>query len=394
MQPLDPDGHVGAFLVVYEPDGEVALVRLLGLVATPFHALQVVFDGEELILGGTVPQLEGYDLDGDNVNDVEAFGYPDIFVARIDADGELAASRQWGDGNSQLAYPLRLRGDGALIVAGSYCGELEMAGCTAVPLVACGALAVFVAELTAELDCTALAAYQSSGLSFATDVAVAEDGAIALSGSHQGALELAADVTLNAVSQPRDTQYDGFVATFTGVGGELVGSAQMGPNRFVYPVFHPFEEDVFLAGPLAELPAYLGGPAMSSGPVDLFATRMGLDGSSTYWSFLEGGPGNDRGRVAFTPGGLVAYGGFTGDATFGELQLTARSGADGMLLSIDEVSGDIVDGEVFAGTGDEVIEFYERTSDAEVIVGTFTATLAGMTSEGADDLFIMRRPVR
>jgi hypothetical protein len=394
-----PAGHLGAFLVLYAPDGEVVWARELGMSDAGRDAgafvLQLAFGADDtLLVTGAVPTAGGLDFGADNIDDVNTAGDASVFVVEMDADAGLPRPgrvRAFGDAGLQIARGLFRRDDGVIYLTGSMCGELDMEGCEPISSL-CGEPPVaFVARLAPDLTCEGLFAYGATGKVAGIDIHANSDGDIVVVGEYGGTIDVTPGQSFFS------DQQSGLVVVL-GENGVVTWGAELGPGREAV-AFIDDQGLLRLGGRMVASPMFdTGNPVPDPTAADLYLAK--LDPTRTperavLWRQRIGGAEEDGGRLEVTPSGLLAVGDFSGTVTFGAAgeRTTTDALPDGFVAVIGDDTGEVQAVEVI---GDESIDgvsrAYQRDNGDRIVIGTFWGSMNGESTEGESDLYVWRRP--
>lgn len=113
-------------------------------------------------------------------------GAQDIFLAKLDKDGNHLWSRRFGDATAQRALGMAVDGSEGLILTGSFNGQLDLGGG---PLISAGGSDAFVARFNAEGQHAWSRRFGDSADQIGRSVAVDADHRVALIGDFSGQIE-------------------------------------------------------------------------------------------------------------------------------------------------------------------------------------------------------------
>ncbi|MBW2533839.1 MAG: hypothetical protein JRI55_20280 [Deltaproteobacteria bacterium] len=179
--PLPSAEGEDAFLVKLTADGTYVWGHSFGESAEQ-RAVAVAARGDTVAVAGW---FEG-DVDfGDGM--VSSAGGFDGFVALFDDDGDLLWRKQLGDGQDQRAYGVALDGAGNVVVVGEFDGAITLDGET---ITSAGGSDLFLVKLDANGDLLFSAAFGDGSFQQARDVAVDSSNHIVVVGNGRGAFGL------------------------------------------------------------------------------------------------------------------------------------------------------------------------------------------------------------
>lgn len=113
-------------------------------------------------------------------------GSSDVFVAKLDATGNHAWSRRFGDPDLQLLQAVAIDGSGNIIIAGGFNGTIDFGG---VALVSAGERDIFVAKLDPSGNHIWSKRFGAVGHQQAHGVAVDDNANVVLSGVITGSVD-------------------------------------------------------------------------------------------------------------------------------------------------------------------------------------------------------------
>lgn len=119
--PIDSNGERDAFVVKLDPDGELLWARSFGDAAEQTaHGVALDAQGNVYVTGAYAGAI---DLGRGGVS---ASGDSDMFVVKLDADGDPVWSFTGGGPDSQGAELIAVDGTGAVAIAGAFSGSVDM----------------------------------------------------------------------------------------------------------------------------------------------------------------------------------------------------------------------------------------------------------------------------
>ncbi len=155
-------GNQDIVLVKYNPDRSLQWARQLGTVGNDRpYAVAVTSQQEVVVVGYTQGDFDGQHPDNES---------DDIFVIKLDAEGEIIWQTQFGTAEADRAYALTLTDDDAIVISGYTRGDL--AGTNA------GDKDIITAMISAEGEVLWMTQTGGDGEDKGQAIAVAEDGTI------------------------------------------------------------------------------------------------------------------------------------------------------------------------------------------------------------------------
>lgn len=259
-------------------------------------------------------------------------GMLDMFVAKFNTAGMHQWSRRFGDAaNSQYARAVAVDAASNVYLAGEVAGAIDFGG---------GSMPVTTSKsaLVAKLDALGNATWVklSSGAAnsqaVAYSIAVGPNGEVAAGGSFRNMFDLGGTPVMSAGSD------DAFVTLFSATGAhtftKTFGDFE---QQQVAGVAVAPNGDVFAAGDFSgTIDLETGTTFTSAGLSDGFIARLNTNGCPSWLKAYPGALAQLTQALAFDPttGGVAATGSFLGSADFGTGTITA-SGSDVFLMSVN-----------------------------------------------------------
>lgn len=248
-------------------------------------------------------------------------GSSDVFVVKLDANGDHVWSKRFGDADYQAIYGLAVDGAGNVIVTGTFSGNLDFG---AGPLVSAGLGDIFVAKLDPNGNLLWCKRFGDAGDQVGTAVAADGAGNVIVTGYLYGS----ADFGGGPLASGGDR--DIFVTKLDANGIHLWSKRLGGVgSQLGLAVAADDADNVLVAGEM-EGPADLGGgPLIGGGGRDIFVARLDANGGH-LWSNCFGDTSDQTGW-AIAPAGsgdVVLVGSFAGAADLGGGPLASAGGRD------------------------------------------------------------------
>ncbi len=172
MEGTGKAGGRDIFTARFDPFGSLAWVRQLGTGGDDYGmGIALDVDGSPYITGRTEGDLEGA---GDT-------GWSDIFIARLDAAGNLLWVHQFGTAHYDFSGGIALDADGTIHVTGTTTGDLAGTGNA-------GRYDFFIARFDAVGNPPWISQFGTTGYDYGQDIAVDADGNLYVTGSAEGDL--------------------------------------------------------------------------------------------------------------------------------------------------------------------------------------------------------------
>ena len=345
------------------------------------QSVSVLADGSSIVTG----KFEGTATFGSTT--FTSAGSYDVFVAKLDANGDYEWATQAGGISNDYGYDVSVLADGSSIVTG-YFQDTATFGSTT--FTSAGGYDVFVAKLDANGDYEW--ATQAGGISndYVYDVSVLADGSSIVTGKFEGTATFGSTTFTSAGS------YDVFVAKLD-ANGDYEWATQAGgiSNDYGYGVSVLADGSSIVTGIFQDTATFGSTTFTSAGGNDVFVAK--LDASGDYeWATRAGGTGHDNGHgvSVLADGSSIVTGSFTGNVTFGSTTLTSAGSNDVFVAKLD-ASGDYEWATQAGGIGNLAMSISVLADGSSIVTGTIfqdTATFGSttFTSAGSYDVFVAK----
>jgi hypothetical protein len=192
-------------------------------------------------------------------------GSTDVFVAKLDPTGNHLWSKKWGDLNAQTAASVAFDLAGEVVVTGHFVGTVNLG---TGPLKSAGSSDVFLGKFSAAGDAMWSQRFGDAAAQTAAGVAVDPTGAIVITGNLAGSANFGGGILTSAGAT------DVYLAKFDGLGNavwsKIFGNAQA---QVGYAVAASSAQ-VLVTGTVVGSINFGGGPLNSAGSTDVFVASM------------------------------------------------------------------------------------------------------------------------
>jgi len=260
-------------------------------------------------------------------------GDRDVFVARIDPNGEWVWATRAGGGGSDQANAVSALPDGGAIIVGRFTGAATFGNKI---LTSAGSNDIFVAHIDTDGTWTWATNAGGTGNDVAQSVSARPDGSAIVVGRFSDT------ATFDTANLPSDGGTDVFVARVTPDGNWAWARRAGGDGADEANAVTALPDGgAIVTGSFSNTATFGTTPSLTSaGGPDVFVARIDASGTWT-WATRAGGDDSDEanGVSALADGGALVTGYFFGTAAFGGNDLTsegltdtfvARIGADGV----------------------------------------------------------------
>ncbi|NUO50783.1 MAG: hypothetical protein HOV80_18175 [Polyangiaceae bacterium] len=193
-------------------------------------------------------------------------GIGDIFVAKLDPDGNHVFSKRFGNAQGQAATSVAIDAAGDVVVVGSFYGTIDFGGG---PIANAGNMDAFLVKLDADGNHILSKSFGDASDQTGTDVSVDSAGNILITGSFGGSIDFGGGALLSAGG------YDVYVAKLDTDGNHVL-SQRFGNAREQYArhVLTDAAGNVILAGVFMGTMDFGGGPIASAGSFEGYVAKL------------------------------------------------------------------------------------------------------------------------
>ncbi|WP_437784462.1 outer membrane protein assembly factor BamB family protein [Sorangium sp. So ce1097] len=264
-----------SYIAKFDPAGNCLWSKQFGY--TEIHNVAVDASGSVVLAGSFGDYFtETIDLGG---GPLITAGREDIFVAKLDADGEHLWSKRFGDAALQRAYGVAVDGSGDIVVSGTFQGSVDFGGG---PLVSSGGFEplgpgsvtwggnAFVTKLNPEGELLWAKRLGQDGPQTALDVATTVGGELAITGLMYGDVDFGTGLM-------ECTYGDAFVAKIdaTGTVRWVKHTGDRG-HQYGHSTAMDGAGNVFVAGPFVGTIDFGAGPLVNRRSAsDVFLVKLG-----------------------------------------------------------------------------------------------------------------------
>jgi len=316
-------------------------------------------------------------------------GYSDIYIAKLDADGNFLWAKRAGGTDYDEGKSIAVDANGNCYVTGYFNGSSASFGSTTLTS-SSGSRATFITKLDA--DGNFLWAKKVAGTSSneGESVAVDAEGNCYLSGSFQGS------ATFGTTTITSGGQRDAYIAKISPSGSFLWAKQIGGPDdQWGNVIDVDNSGNCYLCGDFGGTVSFGSISLTSSGSSDAYIAKIDA-GGNFLWAKQTGGTARDgSGSLSFdNSGNCYLFGTFKGNATFGSTSLTS-SGEEDLYVAKLNANGNFIwakraGGPNYEGSGSITTD----NSGNCYISGGFRSTAVfgstALTSAGFSDIFIAK----
>ncbi|WP_413429504.1 VCBS domain-containing protein [Synechococcus sp. Cu2B8-bc1011] len=349
------------------------------------RSITALADGSSLITGS----FQGSASFGDTT--LTSAGNNDVFVAKLNADGNYAWATQAGGTSNDEGFGITALADGSSLITGYFQGSASFGDTT---LTSTGSADVFIAKLNAD---GSYAWVSQAGGAFSNNVrsiTALADGSSLITGYFLGSASFGVTTLTSAGSN------DVFVAKLNADGSYAWATRAGGSSTdFDLAVAESItgltDRSSLITGRFFGSASFGDTTLTSTGSADVFIAKLNADGSYA-WATQAGGTSNDEGRsiTALADGSSLITGYFQGSANFGDTTLTSTGSNDVFIAKLN-ADGSYAWATQAGGTsGDYGTSITALADGSSLITGRFSGSASfgetTLTSAGSFDVFIAK----
>jgi hypothetical protein len=376
----------GAFVAKLDDEGNHLWSKSLSTSSVPPSPRAIATDRyDNVFLVGDFSST--VDFGGDPL--ISSGGSQDVFLVKLDSDGNHLWSQAFGDDAFQLGWGVAADSDGSVIITGEHNGTIDFGGgpLSGDP----GQTRVFLAKFDEDGAHTWSRSFGGGSIQYVrggvtTDVA----HSVVLTGYFFGTIDFGGG-PLTSIGQA-----DVFVIKLD-QSGELVWSKRFGSanGEGSQGIATDAANNIVVVGSSAGSPDFGGGPLPNAGEDDLFVAKLDPDGNHVWSRSFGDGADQFALDVATDPQGCVVVNGiFRGTVDFGGTPLVNAGDDDAYVVKLG-IDGEHLWSRAF---GDAERQFgYGVTADADgnvIVTGDLRLTIdfggGPLTSSGDYDVFVAR----
>jgi hypothetical protein len=313
-------GGTDVFVAKLAPDGTLLWAKPFGDAADQ-SAFAVAADGKNVLVAGTFAGKITF-----GSTSLNSQGALDIFVAKLDPDGNAIWAKGFGTPYAEEANAIAVDGAGNVLVGGSHSADIQIGS---FPLHSSGGKDALVFALDASGSPLWANTFGDAADQVVNAVAFDAGGNAIIVGSLAGAGNPGAGLLLSMGGQ------DVFVAKYDPTGKALWNKAfGDASDQVAWGVGATPAGNVIIIGSLQGMANFGGGALVSSGGQDVFLANIDKDGHH-IWSDHFGDPADQHGQSVAVDGAgnVVITGDVQSTVNFGTGPLTFANGTSGIFIA-------------------------------------------------------------
>jgi hypothetical protein len=315
-------------------------------------------------------------------------GGVDLFVAKLDGNGNHLWSERFGDAADQHGQAIAIDGMGNVFITGDFAGSVDFGDGV---LKSVGGVDLFIAKLDADGNHKWSKRFGDAADQTAGGIAADSVGNVFATGQFTGAIDFGDGLLTSAGG------LDLFVAKLDANGNHL-WSERFG-SAYAYEYSNGLAidggDDVLLTGSFGGVIDFGDGPLTSAGGADLFVAKLDASGNHK-WSKRFGDGDGQAGKSLSVDGlgNVVLTGSFYGVIDFGGDALPSAGGADIFVAKLD-ARGNHVWSQSFGDPADQIGESIAVTSAGSVFLtgnygGQVDFGCGSLPALGIKDIFLVK----
>jgi hypothetical protein len=267
--PLVSAGSADAYLVKLDANGGHVWSKRFGSTGNQQIGHVAVDGAGDLLLTGYFQTT--IDLGGGVMTSAGSY---DVFIAKLDTDGNLYWSKRFGDAGLQFGSALAPDATNAFYVVGSFEGTIDFGGGA---LTSGGAYDIFVAKFNPGGTRIWSKSFGGIGYQRAASVAVDSTGAAVIAGRFANSVNFGGDLLTSGGGD------DAYVAKFNALGNHMWSKRfGDGMDQKINSLAIDGNNNIVLAGDSEGQVNFGGGPLTSAGEQDIFLAKLLPDGQHVW----------------------------------------------------------------------------------------------------------------
>jgi len=345
------EGNVDIFIVklsgpATQADVDFAWARAMGSTVTSIGRDIAVDDAGNVYTTGNFTHTADFDPGPDSFT-VTSAGGDDIFVSKLDTNGDFVWARAMGGTSNSYGDGIALDPLGNVYTTGSFQGTADFdPGPESFTFTSAGMRDIFVSKLDANGDFVWARAMSGASSNQGLGIAVDASGNASVTGLFGGRADFGPFELVSGI-------FTDIFVTKLNADGEFAWAHALAGTGF--SAGHRIAVDN--AGNAYTTGWFRGSAAFGpftldpSGPDDIFVCKQDTDGNVVWARAMGSGERNDAYGIAVDPAGnTYVTGSFEGTATFGPFQITSVQQRDIFVTKLD-ADGEFVWARAMGGTG-------------------------------------------
>jgi hypothetical protein len=391
---LSSSGAYDIFIQKLDINGDFIWAKNMGGTGTAFGKAIITDDNNNVYTTGQFTNTVDFDP-GTGTFDLTSAGNYDIFIQKLDANGNFLWAKSMGETSTDYGYSITTDANGNVYTTGGFNNTVDFdPGTGTANLISTGSYDIFIQKLDANGDFIWAQSMGGSVDDIGYSITSDDNGNIYTTGYFQGTVDF--DPGTGIVNLTASEARDIFVQKLN-TNGNLVWAKQMGGTSMdqANSIATDADGNVYITGTFRGDSDFDPGAGtanlISVGDEDIFVQKLDVNGNF-LWAKQMGGINSDQGQSITTDvyGNVYTTGNFDGTVDFdpgaGTSILTSAGDLDFFIQKLNN-NGDFIWAKNIGGTGDD--EGYSITIDNNndiYTTGTFKSTVDFDPGTGVTDL--------
>ena len=317
-------------------------------------------------------------------------GGSDLVLMKMNGDGSIAWSRQYGGVNADYAKTIVAIPTGGVVAGGEFYTSTTISGTT---FAAAGSKDILLIKVDADGTTQWVKRFGGTSSDSLHSMACDADGNVYLAGQFNGSISFGATTLTSSGGS------DGFIAKLDAVGTALWARKLGGTgNDIAYAVAVNAGGEIAVAGSFSGNATCGGIVLTGAGGSDAFVTLLDASGGFV-WAKRFGGSSADNARAAAfdNAGYLWVCGSYSGSSAtgFGTTPIASAGAEDIFVVRLATADGTLAEANHYGGSGSEsALSLVADPYGAMMLAGSFQATVAfgssTLFSAGGSDTFVAK----
>ena len=399
---LTSSGNEDIFIQKLSPDGQLLWAKQLGGNNSDTGLDMLIDNNDNIYITGWFMDTVDFDP-GAGVYELTSAGSWDVYVLKLDANGDFVWAKRFGNDNLDFASGMVLDSSGNLYLTGVYKETIDFdPGSGVFNLTSNGGWDIFILKLDANGDFVWAQNLGGPSYDKARDIAIDNDDNLYIAGQFRDTVDF--DYSTNVNELTATDNYDAFVLKLD-VDGNFIWVKQFsGTNKQdAVSVSVDNQQNVYVAGKfLGDIDVNLSTPEFNVGNnYNAYVVKLDANGNAQWIRVISSQDMNMLFYINVIADKIYAGGYFEGDALvtwdYGFYNLTSAGGRDVIML-VYNTNGDVIDGKNFGSSGAENLYKITGYNEGIYVAGSFEGTVnfdengtdMTATSNGEKDAYLMK----
>ena len=322
-------------------------------------------------------------------------GEDDVFIAKYHNSGNIFWAKGFGSSGTENANNIQIDASGNIYVIGIFGGSKIVFEADTLINHSVNTPDFFLVKFTTNGNVLWAKSFGGSGVDYAHDLNIGNDGNIVLSGSFTSPTITFGNITLTIAESSATYMYDMYVAKFD-ADGNVLWAQSAGGNQVDHGNGNCIDNNnIYVTGGFGSPAIAFGDVTLSnSGKSDMFVVKYDANGN-VLWAKSVGGVQYETGSniTLVENANIIVSGVFSSSSVaIGDTVLSTRGGNDILLVKYD-ANGNVLWAKSEGGAGHESGRLIKE-SERYILSGSFTSPTISfgdtvLTNAGGSDEFIV-----